>query len=167
MPISTGQRIVPSTSPPTSTDIVTVVTRRGQHGVAALVDLRQGDLILTIDGPIVGQPSRYSVQIARDQHVEVGADRDGTTWRFLNHACHPNAVLRGRELRARLAIRRGDEVTFDYTTTEFDMASPFACACGAADCLGWVRGFAHLTPAQQQQRAPDLADYLRAVLVGR
>jgi hypothetical protein len=68
-------------------------------------------------------------------------------WSFLNHACEPNAAFRGLTLVATRAIRQGEEITFHYATTEYDMAEPFRCRCGSPLCLGEIRGFRHLPPA--------------------
>jgi hypothetical protein len=115
-----------------------------------------GDSILTIEGVSVQRPSRYSIQVGIDEHVEKPDDLDGIEgferypWRFLNHSCDPNARLEGRILRALRPVARFEELTFDYATTEFEMAEPFDCVCGAPGCVGRVAGFVHLTPERQR-----------------
>lgn len=60
-------------------------------------------------------------------------------------------------------IAQGDEVTYDYNTTEYSMASPFLCHCG--HCSGTeIRGFRHLSIPERQRRARILAAYLRPLL---
>ncbi len=34
----------------------------------------------------------------------------------------------------------GDELTFFYPSTEWEMSSPFICLCGAANCIHVVAG---------------------------
>jgi hypothetical protein len=142
--------------------LVTVVSRNGQLAVVARRDLRAGTEVLAIDGPVVAKSDRYTVQIGAGEHVDGGADASGEfpVWRFLNHACEPNTRIAGRSLRARRDLQAGDEVTFDYDTTEWDMAAPFPCACGAPTCRGLIRGYRHLTPAQREALA-DAAPHLR------
>jgi hypothetical protein len=41
-------------------------------------------------------------------------------------------------------VRPGDELTFFYPATEWDMAVPFDCTCGAPECLGRIAGAKHL-----------------------
>jgi hypothetical protein len=41
-------------------------------------------------------------------------------------------------------IAEGDEMTFFYPSTEWDMAQPFKCQCGSNKCLGEIRGAAHI-----------------------
>ncbi len=145
---------------------VRIVSRRGHRAVLAAVDVPAGGVVLRLDGDVVDRPSRYSVQLGADRHLDVheGVDPDAEparyAWRFLNHSCEPNGVLHERLLIAPRAIRRGDEVTFDYETNEWDMHEPFACCCGAASCRGAVRGYRHLPPAARRALAGLAAPHL-------
>jgi len=111
-----------------------------------------------------------SLQLDHDTHIEADGDlpedamRARHPWRFLDHSCSPNARIAGRILVAIAPITAGSHITFDYTTTEASMSTPFDCHCGAAACLGTVRGFLHLTPEQQRARGPWLAPHLRDAL---
>ena len=74
-------------------------------------------------------------------------------WRYLNHSCRPNAAVQGRTLVASRSIARGDEITFDYETTEDAMAEPFCCACG--ECAGrLIRGRAAMQPSAADEVEP-------------
>lgn len=140
------------------------------HGLFATRPIGRGETLLRIEGRIQPQPTRYSIQLDAGAHVECedGLDehtlRERYPWRFLNHSCAPNARIAGRTLVAQLAIAEGEEITFDYTTTEAEMAEPFGCRCGASECLGTIRGFAHLNDTQRHARASLLAPHLRALL---
>ena len=103
------------------------------------------------------------VHVEVPEHAEVDAEQMLVRypWRCLNHACDPNARIVGRELRALRAIRASEEITFDYETTEWDMASPFPCGC--ARCGGrTIRGFRHLPRDERERRRPWLAPHLLA-----
>ncbi len=53
----------------------------------------------------------------------------------LNHSCNPNAHFGSkRQLFALRSIKRGEEVTFDYSTSEVDAQWTMSCACGAKGC---------------------------------
>jgi hypothetical protein len=137
-------------------------------GVFATRDIARGARILSIEGRLQDHPTRYSIQLGESMHIEASSDlaplemRERHPWRFLNHACDPNARVQGRLLIARRPIRAGEQVTFDYTTTELDMAEPFECGCGAKSCVGLVRGFAHLSREEQLARAGRLAPHVKA-----
>lgn len=132
----------------------------------AIRDLAPGASILSVEGRLQSHPTRYSIQLDDGTHIEAeiglseSAMRVRHPWRYLNHSCDPNARIAGRTVVALRAIRSGEQITFDYTTTEASMAEPFECQCGAGNCLGLVRGFSHLTPAQQADRAGRLAPHI-------
>jgi anti-sigma factor RsiW len=140
------------TSEPSSS--VAVVVQHGQLGAVAATAIRAGDTVIAIDGLVVTAPNRYTLQIAVDQHVEAqplpSSPYGYTAWRFLNHSCAPNTRLVGRDLTANVDIAAGDFLTFDYETTEWDMAAPFLCRCGAPACRGLIRGYRHLSETQRE-----------------
>lgn len=139
----------------------------GECRVLAVQQLRAGESVLTIEGETTDRPSRYSIQIEERVHIEVGKEHSldealvRYPWRFLNHSCNPNTIVRGREVAALRKIPKGTEVTFNYNTTEFDMAIPFACRCGSPNCAGQIRGFRHLPASERERLRPLLAEHLR------
>ncbi len=66
-----------------------------------------------------------------------------------------------RETPYPLKLNASLEITFDYNTTDWDMAHPFACACGTLACVGVVRGYRHLDDAARGRLLPFLAEHLR------
>lgn len=80
--------------------------------------------------------NRYTVQIARDKHTEVGK------LSALNHSCDPNVILdtEGLVMVARRAIEKGEELSFFYPATEWEMDAPFICLCGSTNCIHVVAG---------------------------
>lgn len=88
------------------------------------------------------------------------------TSRSFNHSCDPNVYVRGtHELVALRAIPRGEEITYDYSTTmrydeEKILASGHAlwtcpCLCGARACRGIIHEFKTLP---QERRAYYVAN---------
>ena len=128
------------------------------RGVFAVRTFESGEFIGYFEGRISKTRTRMTLQFGRDLHVE--AREDGAL-RFLNHACHPKAVFRGRDLYAARDIAEGEEIRIDYTCHEFELACPFDCHCGAEDCIGRVRGYRHLSDAQKQVRADRIGNWLR------
>lgn len=145
------------------------------HGVGlfATREIPAGSAILTIEGRAQGHATRFSIQIDAGTHIDAEAVlpdhemRARYPWRFLNHSCDPNARVEGRSLRATRPIATGEQITFDYTTTEADMSTPFQCLCGSAGCIGLVRGFNHLSEAARRARLDRLAPHLRALVSAR
>ena len=65
-----------------------------------------------------------------------------------------------RVIIARRPIAAGEELCFDYQTTEWDMDAPFICRCARPPGVGLVRGFAHLPPARQQVLLANAAPHI-------
>lgn len=151
--------------------LVGVLHAHGELRVIALQAFADGATVMRLDGLTGSVPSRHTIQIGAVEHLGTPA---GVTfeqiaarypWQFLNHACHPNTWVRGRELVALGKIAAYDELSFDYETTELRMAEPFRCRCGACDGRP-VRGFETLERAERERRRPWLAQHLRALLDG-
>ena len=137
-------------------------SKDGQLCAIAARAYEAGEEIVRLTGQVVTRPTRYSVQVAVDEHVDPpsGAGLEemigAHTWRYMNHSCEPNTAFRGRTLYALQRIAPGDEVRFHYAATEYEMAEPFHCRCGAGQCVGSLQGYRSL-PAQQRQRIARFA----------
>jgi hypothetical protein len=60
---------------------------------------------------------------------------------FFNHSCDPNVGIQGQiMLCAMRDIEPGEELCFDYATTDSSDYDEFPCSCGAKGCRGVVRG---------------------------
>lgn len=70
-------------------------------------------------------------------------------WVFLNHSCEPNAGIKGRStLFALTDIQSGEEITFDYSTTEWTWKHfgkycewEMECQCGKQKCRTKIQQF--------------------------
>ena len=75
------------------------------------------------------------------QHINLNSDL-----LYANHSCTPSLVFDTGRMEARVVadrpLRVGDELTFFYPSTEWEMDRPFRCRCGAGEgtCLGWIDG---------------------------
>ena len=137
----------------------------GSKGVFAKEDISINS-IFKLGGVVLSRPDRHSLQLGKDRHLHVPAGKNGVEnpdffWRYLNHSCQPNGYINTAELTfvALRKIRKGEECTFNYLTTEFEMAVPFTCRCGAVECFGLIQGSAHLSPKQREELASPALDH--------
>ncbi|MEV6238314.1 SET domain-containing protein-lysine N-methyltransferase [Lentzea sp. NPDC051838] len=106
------------------------------------------------------------MQVGRETHVDVPREYDFEAildrfyWRFMNHSCDPTVFVRQHAVMALKPVDIGQDITFNYNTTEFDMAEPFACRCGSGRCTGRVQGFRHLPGEERRRLKPWLAAHL-------
>lgn len=98
----------------------------------------KGQLIFAIsEYATLSYPTYQTIQIGKDQHIE-----ELGMIVYMNHSCDPNSVIdtTGMAIYAARNIGPGEELTFFYPSTEWEMARPFACLCGAPHCIGLVAG---------------------------
>ena len=148
-------------------DLVGVLVTHDWRRLIAIKPIAAGKRIFVVEGRETDTPSRYSVQVGPGLHIDQELVHDAGTvvrrnfWKFMDHDCDPTTLIRNRSVIARRDIEEGEGITFNYNTTEYDLAEPFRCRCQSALCVGIVRGAKHLTPAQRALVDEMLADYLR------
>jgi SET domain-containing protein len=135
--------------------------RQGSEGlgVFALAAIEVGEVLVCLRHVFVDKPERHTIQL--DEHVHQAGT--GEMDDYFNHSCDPNAYLDFQRVQfvARKPIVAGEEISFNYLTSEWDMAAPFTCGCGTPACVGEIRGFLHLTPEQREVLVPWISPYLQ------
>lgn len=146
---------------------VRIESSNGFAGVFAAKTYMRGDQLLPLCGRASTTASRYSIQTGVDRHIEPASSTNGAAiapapWKYLNHSCDPNLEidLEVECFIARRGIAAGEELSFNYLTTEWEMASPFDCICGSSSCYGRIRGFKHLSPDDQERLLPAAAPHI-------
>ena len=59
---------------------------------------------------------------------------------YLNHSCNPNVYFKTETMYALKDINSGEELTFFYPSTEWEMREPFECWCKSSNCVKSVQG---------------------------
>lgn len=102
-----------------------------------------GDVITAFSAAAVfREPTYLTVQVDVDKHIMLQPEH----LQYINHSCDPNVFFDtySMQIVALKPISEGDEMTFFYPSTEWDMAQPFNCFCGSEKCLGVIQGAAHI-----------------------
>lgn len=133
---------------------------QGAYGEYLLADrsFSKGEQVFQLDGKIATAPSKHSIQLDADRHIVT----ENAIWRFTNHACVPTMRI-DTDRPAMIAVRdiaEGEELTFNYNTSEWDIRSPFVCGCGSSSCFGEVRGFKFLPEARRESIKQYLTPFL-------
>lgn len=122
-----------------------------RYGVFAKEDIKRGELIALWGGYIITLdelrklPKRildyeYPVQIFENFYLGPKSVKDLDDCEMFNHSCHANAGVKGQNiLVARRKIKAGEEVCFDYETTDTQDLK-FTCKCGVKNCRGKIDG---------------------------
>jgi len=115
-----------------------------QKAFFAQMSYQPGDVITNFSsGQVLNEPTYLTVQVDVDRHIMLQPEH----LQYINHSCDPNVFFDtyAMQVIALRPIEEGDEMTFFYPSTEWDMAQPFNCYCGSHNCLGEIKGAAHIS----------------------
>ena len=117
-------------------------TDKSGRGVFAVNPIDAGEVVAVWGGRIVGRanaeaiPShlrRFIVQVEDDQFLAPLEPIDAAE--LINHCCQPTCGLSGQiTLVALRRIQPGEEITFDYATTDSSAFLEFPCGCSKKPC---------------------------------
>lgn len=122
----------------------------GQNALFALRSYKPGDVIAEFHaGTISAKPTYLTVQVGTDKHVTF----DPEFLQYINHSCDPNVFVNTTTMQvvALKEIKKEEEMTFFYPSTEWKMTQSFDCYCGSPKCVGKIRGAAYLNAELQSQ----------------
>ena len=112
-------------------------------------------------------PDMHTLQVSTDEHLDFAAALPAAS--LTHHDCDPNGDLHVTSdavvFTARRDIAPGEILSFDYNTTEWRMAAPFACRCGSAGCVGTVGGFELLPLERRAAIAPRCSPVVRELAI--
>lgn len=121
---------------------------------------------------VVGKPTRqlkkrtnHSFQVGWDKHIDLNKPA-----KLLNHSCNPNCgvILNkygGYNFVAIRTINAGEEVCWDYSTTEHLSIAVKKCLCGSKFCRHQIKGWKYLPTSfrQKYKRLGIIAPYLMQI----
>lgn len=138
--------------------------RSGEKGVFAQKNFKKSEKILDFTGKVL---MRYQVPKVRnpknDRFLQIGEskylDPSGKFNDSFTHSCNPNAglVIKGGKttLTTIKNIKKGEEITWDYSTTMDENFWEMNCTCGEKNCRQKIRDFKYL-PKNIQKKYADL-----------
>jgi len=135
-------------------------------GVFAKRNIRKGELLIDIEAMVVKKRVDYALQIGKSAYLLANYIDN-----FINHSCSPNVFVKLYENNKNRVsyiafknIRKGQELFWNYNTTEWDFGKGFICHCGSKNCIRRVRGMRYLTKLQQKKLAPISTPFIRKKL---
>ena len=105
-------------------------------------------------------PTKYTVQVGPNQHIKLQPD----LLMYICHSCDPNVQfdVTRRMIVALRPLKAGEELSFFYPSTEWDMVEAFDCWCGSSRCHGRIAGAKYLSP--EAQKTYVLEPHIRQLL---
>lgn len=127
----------------------------GQKSLHSTQSFKPGDVLCTFGpGMVLNQPTYLTVQTGIGVHITLNPE----FLQYINHSCNPCVFFDTTtfELVCLSPIEPGDEFSFFYPSTEWDMVQPFNCHCGSSNCLHSIQGASYLSAeAIRQYRLTD------------
>ena len=124
-----------------------LITSKGGRGLFARERVRAGETLVVWGGEVATaemlqwmseEKHRLAVQIEENLYLVTGNEGPAD---WINHSCDPNTGLIGQIVLVALRdIRAGEEICFDYATTDGSSYDEFECGCGSRRCRGHVTG---------------------------
>lgn len=127
----------------------------GQNALFSLRTYQPGDVIANFTaGTISAEPTYLTIQLGIRKHITF----DPEYLQYINHSCDPNVFFdtTAMNLVALKTLKRNEEMTFFYPSTEWKMKQTFQCYCGYKYCIGEIKGASYLSKeAQEKYRFTD------------
>lgn len=103
----------------------------------------------------------YPVQIFDGLYLGPKKAEDLDDSEMFNHSCNPNAGVKGQNiLVGRKDIKAGEEICFDYETTDFQGLN-IICKCDSKNCRGEITGSSWRDPKFQRRNRGYFSWYLQ------
>jgi hypothetical protein len=131
-------------------------------GLVACKTFLEGEKVMTAKA-VSNVPIRdsHSIQVDWEKHVRIDLPA-----RFINHSCDANCGVQDNEhgaydFHALNTIPEGEELTFNYETSENEISAFETCMCGSKSCRGYVGGFSKHRDELQGRYGKYIANYLK------
>ncbi len=136
----------------------------GHHSLHSTRVYQPGDVITPFEAASIEPvPGYLTLQVSDNQHIMLSP----AFLEYVNHSCSPNAFFNTDtfEFTCLKPVQPGDQLTFFYPSTEWEMAQSFTCRCGSFNCLGEIRGASQMPSGILAQYR--LTGYIREKLKAR
>lgn len=138
-----------------------LILKKSRHciGVYANKDFNKGEFIMEFRGRIYkikddprgwNSKNNHYLQIGKDICLGPTKTHDN----YINHSCNPNSGVKISDKVLLLAIKdikKGEEITFDYSTTMEEDNWEMDCSCGNKICRKIIKDFKYLPKKIKQK----------------
>ena len=139
-------------------------TSTNQYSLHAVIAFSPGQVITRFyAGTIQSYATYLTLQTGMNTHITLQPD----CLQYTNHSCDPSVFFdtASMELICLKPVDAGDELTFFYPGTEWEISQPFVCNCQSENCLQLINGALHLDKSTLEKYR--LTDFIEKQLVKR
>lgn len=140
------------------------------RGIYTTRPLKAGEVVAVWGGEIMTRSelallpkSRqiHALQVEDDFYLVPQYREEAEVADLFNHCCDPNIGIQGQLVLATMRdIDAGEELSFDYATTDASDYDEFPCNCGAVNCRKVVRGDDWQKPELQERYKGWFSPYI-------
>lgn len=144
------------------------LTKYTNKGIFAKDVIKKGDTIFVWEG-VEKNGLSYPWYVGDrwlqiDKYRWIAPYKSNPGW-YINHSCDPNSGIKDSiKIVAMKNIRRGEEVTFDYSTSESENGWYLVCDCGNKNCRGFIRSYEFLPTELKLKYRGFISEYLKRPL---
>ena len=140
------------------------------YGIFAGEDIKKGEFVFYMKGKRIHHHCDFYDRVDRERCANwVGLSKDH--WiipefpiSFMNHSCEPNLGTIGSvTFKALRNIKRGEELTFDYSISDPDVKWYIECTCGSKYCRKTIRSIQFLPRTIFKKYLPYIPKYFQRV----
>jgi uncharacterized protein len=121
-------------------------THKYGKGVYTNEDIKKGTIIYTLGGIRMGIDDFIRKVLSGQENIDDPFQIGKRTYidlnefsRTFNHSCNPNGGIRNNsELFALRDIKKGEQITYDYSLTIAPTLWKMKCMCGSTDCRKYL-----------------------------
>lgn len=138
------------------------------RGVIANEPLQKGEVVCELFFDSI-RPREIAVNAVQKWEDDFLSNNLKTIDDYFNHSCEPTTRINWSRYTfdALRDIREGEEITWNYLSTEYDLlldGADFDCRCKSQNCVGRIKGFRYLNHQQKQELFPYLSTFLRTMV---
>lgn len=138
-------------------------------GLFAAKEIKKNEVVFSVVGKIhhEGYSSGKSYLSLGPRWLAIGKEiwlipKRTSKWWYLNHSCKPNVGLKGtRTIVAMRNIKKGEEITMDYSITEDDPYWKMNCVCEQKGCRKVIRSIRFLPQKLFQKYKRYIPEWLK------
>ncbi|MFK0729621.1 MAG: SET domain-containing methyltransferase [Gloeotrichia echinulata IR180] len=141
---------------------ITIQETAKGRGVFATKKFTPGETVV-VGIPVAEVPERtvYSFQMDFNFHINLNEPAV-----VINHSCDPNTGVRnnqfgGYDFVALGDIEPGEEISWDYETTEYESIAVCRCLCGSPSCREKTLGFKFREQLLRDRYGEYIGNYLK------
>jgi hypothetical protein len=98
---------------------IQVVNEEGYNRLVAIAPIKKDEVLHYISGKETKERTKYTIEVLNNEHI------DDPFFRYCNHSFDPNVRIELKQVSANRDIKVGEEIKFNYYTTESEICSPF------------------------------------------